>query len=208
MSARLRTFLDNPLSGLAPWIVVAVMSGIVPFEAAVLLSFATAGAILAASLLTGGAPKALEFSDTAYFLLLAIVGLVASEDVREWLRVWADELSSIALVLIAVGSIAVRRPFTLPYARERVPPEMWTTPRFIRTNHVVSAAWAGGVPRGGDRRPLRGRRARGLGQSLDRLDHPDRGDALRGAVHGLVPARDEGPRLALRSAGFPSDGAA
>lgn len=142
MSARLRAFLDNPLSGLAPWIVMAVMSGIVPFEAAVLLSFACAAAILAASILTGDSPKALEFSDTAYFLLLAIVGLVASEDVREWLGVWADELSNIALVVIAVSSLAVRRPFTLPYAREQVPREIWTTPRFIRTNYVVTTVWA------------------------------------------------------------------
>ena len=189
MSARLRTFLDNPLSGLAPWIVMAVMSGIVPFEAAVLLSFATAGAILAASLLTGDAPKALEFSDTAYFLLLAIVGLVASEDVREWLRVWADELSSIALVLIAVGSIAVRRPVHPPLRPGAGPPRdldhAALHPHQLRRQRRLG----GGVPGGGDRRLLRGRRARGLGQPLDRLDHPDRGDALRRAVHGLVPAR-------------------
>ena len=119
------------------------MSGILPFEAAVGLSFATAAAILLASILTGDSPKAMEFSDTAYFLLLAIVGLFANEDLRDWLRTWADELSNIALVVIAVASIAVRRPFTLPYARERVPREIWTTPRFIRTNYVVSTAWAG-----------------------------------------------------------------
>ena len=93
MAARLRGFLDDPLSGLTPWIVMAVMSGIVPFEAAVALSFAAAAAILAANTITGGSQKSLEYFDTAYFLLLGIVGLVADEDVREWPRVWADELS-------------------------------------------------------------------------------------------------------------------
>lgn len=141
MSARLRGFLDDPLSGLAPWIVMAVMSGIVPFEVAIGLSLATALAILAANAATGGSQKALEYFDAAYFLLLGIVGLFASEDVREWLRVWADELSNIALVAIAAGSILVRHPFTLPYAREKVRPELWTTPRFIRTNYAISAAW-------------------------------------------------------------------
>ncbi len=142
MAARLRGFLDNPLSGLTPWIVMAVMSGIVPFEAAVALSFAVAAAILAANTITGGSQKSLEYFDTAYFLLLGIVGLVADQDVREWLRVWADELSNIALTAIAVGSIAVRRPFTLPYARERVSPALWTSPRFVRTNYVISSVWA------------------------------------------------------------------
>jgi len=141
--ARLRGFLDNPLSGLAPWIVMAVMSGIVRFEFAVGLALATALAILVANAVTGESPKLLEWTDTGYFLILALVGLFADDAVRDWLRVWADELSNIALVVIAVGSIAIRRPFTLPYARDRVPREVWDTPRFIRTNYVVTGAWAG-----------------------------------------------------------------
>lgn len=142
MAGRLRAFLGNPLSGLAPWIVMAVMSGIVPFEAAVGLAFLSAAAILAANTILEGSQKALEYTDTGYFLLLGLVGLFAAESVREWLDVWADELSSIALAAFALGSIALRRPFTLPYARERVPPELWTTPRFVRTNYLVSGAWA------------------------------------------------------------------
>lgn len=143
MAGRLRAFLDNPLSGLAPWIVMAVMSGVVPFEAAVGLSFVTAAAVLIANTATGGSQKALEYSDTVYFLLLGIVGLFANDDLRDWLGVWADELSNIALAVFALVSIAVRRPFTLPYAREQAPPEVWSSPRFVRTNYAVSWAWAG-----------------------------------------------------------------
>jgi hypothetical protein len=142
MAARLRAFLDNPLSGLAPWIVMSVTSGILPFEVAVGLSLAAAAAILVANTLTDGSQKALEYSDTAYFLILGIVGLFANDDVQDWLRLWAAELSNIALVVIVVGTIVARRPFTLPYARERVPREIWSTPRFIRTNYVISWAWA------------------------------------------------------------------
>jgi hypothetical protein len=46
------------------------------------------------------------------------------------------------LLLIVLVSLAVRRPFTLQYARETVAPELWTTPRFIRANYVITAIWA------------------------------------------------------------------
>ena len=45
-------------------------------------------------------------------------------------------------LLLIVVSLAVRRPFTLQYARETVAPELWTTPRFIRANYVITAIWA------------------------------------------------------------------
>jgi len=47
------------------------------------------------------------------------------------------------LLLIVLASITVRRPFTLQYARERVSREFWDSPQFVRTNYVITAAWAG-----------------------------------------------------------------
>lgn len=35
------------------------------------------------------------------------------------------------------------RPFTLPYAREQVDPAYWNSPRFLRTNYIITAVWAG-----------------------------------------------------------------
>ncbi len=142
MNSRIRSFLANPLSGLAPWIVMAVMSGIVRFEFAVGLSLAVAVIILVANKLTGGTLKLLEFSDVVFFAGLALVGLFASDSVLDWLRTWSGELSNIALVVIALGSIALRRPFTLGYARESTPKEFWDAPAFIRTNYVITWAWA------------------------------------------------------------------
>ncbi len=46
------------------------------------------------------------------------------------------------LLLIVLVSIALRKPFTLQYAREKVPQELWQTPGFIRTNYVITAVWA------------------------------------------------------------------
>src|SRR5690606_11250689 len=59
-----------------------------------------------------------------------------------WLERWSGEVANIALVVIALGSIAVRQPFTLGYAKEQAPREMWTNPGFLRTNYVLTWAWA------------------------------------------------------------------
>lgn len=46
------------------------------------------------------------------------------------------------LLLIVLGSMAIGKPFTLQYAREKVAPELWTSPTFIRTNYIITAVWA------------------------------------------------------------------
>jgi len=40
-----------------------------------------------------------------------------------------------------VVSLAIDRPFTLQYARERVPEAFWGLPLFLVTNRIVSGAW-------------------------------------------------------------------
>ena len=46
------------------------------------------------------------------------------------------------VVCIVVGSIIVRRPFTLQYAREDAPEEYWHEPGFLRVNYQLSWVWA------------------------------------------------------------------
>ncbi|MEU6664812.1 hypothetical protein [Streptomyces sp. NPDC046727] len=46
-----------------------------------------------------------------------------------------------SIALIVLGSMAVGRPFTLPYAREQVDRAHWDTPAFLRTNHVITGVW-------------------------------------------------------------------
>lgn len=46
---------------------------------------------------------------------------------------------------LAAGSwltIAIGKPFTLDYAREHTDPALWNQPFFIRTNIIITAAWA------------------------------------------------------------------
>jgi hypothetical protein len=46
------------------------------------------------------------------------------------------------LLLSVLVSIAIRKPFTLQYARGQVARENWNQARFIRTNYIITGAWA------------------------------------------------------------------
>jgi hypothetical protein len=43
---------------------------------------------------------------------------------------------------MALGSLALGRPFTMQIAREQVPPELWNTEVFLRVNRAITAVWA------------------------------------------------------------------
>ncbi|WP_329192300.1 MULTISPECIES: hypothetical protein [unclassified Streptomyces] len=128
---------------MSPWIAFSVLVGPGRFEwavgAALLISLALVigGRLVAA----GGSVKILEVSDLVFFAIMAVVGAVASPGTHRWLETYAGEISNLALVAIAFGSMAVRMPFTLQYAREQVPPAYWKTPVFLRTNYLITAAW-------------------------------------------------------------------
>jgi hypothetical protein len=47
------------------------------------------------------------------------------------------------LLVIALISLAIRRPFTRQYAREVVDPETAQLPGFLRANYVITSAWTG-----------------------------------------------------------------
>jgi len=46
------------------------------------------------------------------------------------------------LLTIVLVSLAIGRPFTLQYARERVPEPIWALPVFFTTNRLITIAWA------------------------------------------------------------------
>ena len=46
------------------------------------------------------------------------------------------------MLAIALASLAIRRPFTLQYAREMVDAETAALPHFVRANYVITGAWA------------------------------------------------------------------
>lgn len=140
--ALIDTILGNPLVGLSPWILYSIVEGEGRLELSAALALGLAVAILCLNWLRGSAPKMLEYSDVVYFAGLAILVAFASAGTRTWLELWGGEVANVALVVIVLGSILIRRPFTLQYAKEDVPQEYWDTPEFLRVNYLISWVWA------------------------------------------------------------------
>ena len=133
--------LGNPLVGLAPWILYSFVEGKGRLELSAAVALGVAVVILSLNWLRGGSPKILEYSDVAYFAGLAIVVAFASPGARTWLELWGGEVANVALLVIVLGSIVVRTPFTLQYAREETPKEYWHTPEFLRVNYLITWVW-------------------------------------------------------------------
>ena len=47
----------------------------------------------------------------------------------------------VGIFVISLGSMLLRRPFTLQYALESVPAETAAMPGFLRANYIITAAW-------------------------------------------------------------------
>lgn len=59
-----------------------------------------------------------------------------------WTVKYMGVLANGALAAGTWVSIAVKRPFTLEYAREHTDPSLWNSPVFLRTNYFLTLMWA------------------------------------------------------------------
>ena len=131
--------MNNPFVGFVPWIIFWVVSSPSTWE------WATLGALVAAVILAvpsaeRGNLKILDLGSIAFFGVLSLLAVFLDRSELDWVEDYSQAISSGALALIAYGSLAVM-PFTEQYARESTPPEVWETPRFKRTNRLLTTMW-------------------------------------------------------------------
>ena len=136
------SFLQSPFAGLAPWIVMSLLSGPGRFEESVAAALGLSILFTYLGHRRGGSLKPLEVFDIVYFGILAVIGLFATDHLTAWLEKWSGEMSSLALAAFAFGSLLAGNPFTLPYARETTPKEHWDSPLFLRVNRIITLVWA------------------------------------------------------------------
>lgn len=125
------------LRSFAPWIAYALLSSL-DWRLAMCVAAVVAGILVVTQrrahdldLLTG-----VTF---AFFTVMAVIALAAP---HTGLHHWTPALSAATLAVIAAGSLAARRPFTLSIARRTTPSEFWDSPLFLHANDVITAAWA------------------------------------------------------------------
>jgi hypothetical protein len=128
------------LLAFAPFITFAIIDRLFGATTGLLAGAAVSGALLLRDWLTPGrSPKVLEIGTVILFgglALYAVLGGPTGSIIGVRLAV------DTGLLLIVLISIAIRRPFTLQYAREQVSPEYWNRPEFFRTNSIITVVWA------------------------------------------------------------------
>jgi hypothetical protein len=135
-------FLDSPLSGIAPWVLFSLFSTPGRFEEAVCAALGLTLLMLWTGSRRGISVHSLEVFGVAFFAILAVVGLTASDGTIGWLALWAGELTNVALALFACATLIARKPFTVAYAKEQAPQEYWDSALFLHINYAISAVWA------------------------------------------------------------------
>lgn len=139
---KLRRLLDQPFVGFAPWVLLSVVEGPHRLVLAAALACGLAVATTAIGAAVSVRPKLLDLTAIVFFGALIAWAAVAGAGTSRWLGDWAGEMSNVAIAVIAGSSLAVRRPFTLQYARETTAREYWTSALFLRINYVITAVWA------------------------------------------------------------------
>jgi hypothetical protein len=128
------------LLAFAPFVAFAVVDRLIGSTAGLLAGVIVSAALLMRDWLTPGrTPKTLEIGAAALFAVLALYTVVARPT---WSVIAVRLCVDAGLLLIVLLSLALRRPFTLQYAREQVAPDLWNDPAFIRINYVITLVWA------------------------------------------------------------------
>ena len=74
------------------------------------------------------------------FFTYATVAVALFDDM--WTARHMGLMANGALALGAWLTIALKKPFSLDYAREHTDPKLWNNPAFIRSNVIITSAWA------------------------------------------------------------------
>jgi hypothetical protein len=135
----------NPLSiaaGFAPWIAFTVIAQRTAADG-VAWAALIAGVMTAVALAWSRgrhSPTQLTLFSGVLFALVAVLGFAGGAAVDRWLFEWGRPLVGVALGLAVLVTCRVR-PFTAEYAKRSTPPQLWTSPTFVRVNRVLSATW-------------------------------------------------------------------
>lgn len=127
------------LVGFSPWIVFGIVTGTAGWTAGVAAGLAMTAAVAIHTLRTTRGLDILTVGGVVFFGGLLASSPLLSNTVQDY---YTQALSHGFMALLMWLSLAVRRPFTLTFAKREAPRHVWNDPAFVRTNMVISAIWA------------------------------------------------------------------
>ena len=122
---------------LAPFVSYFVLAGAGQLTAGILAGLLTALALNGARLIRRQT-KLLELALVPFFLLHLVVTVVFQST---FFRQYDGVILEGVMALVAWGGLLLHAPFTLEYARDDYPREMWDNRQFILTNQIITVVW-------------------------------------------------------------------
>jgi hypothetical protein len=123
---------------LAPFAAFALLMLVTSPAISLFTGAAIAAAIIGYEVSRGRSVKMLAVG--AVIMFSALGGYISLID-GDWSATEVRLAVDIGTLAIALGSIAIRAPFTLQYAREVVDAETMKMPGFMRANYIITWAW-------------------------------------------------------------------
>ena len=129
------------LLGFAPWILYAIIATGDEWRWGAITGLVIALVLVVVDRRAGRAwdEMVIESSAAVFFACLTVLSLI---DPHSFLTPYGPALVNVWLAGTAWGSLAIRRPFTLGFARATTPEKVWRTPAFHRANVIISGVWA------------------------------------------------------------------
>jgi uncharacterized membrane protein len=127
--------------GFVPWIVFSVVAGPSTWMWAALAAFACSVILSVPGWRRTRSISVLDAAGLVFFGVMVVLALVLDRATLQPIEDRAQLLSSIVIAVVALGSLAVGRPFTEYYARQQTPREYWDSPTFKQVNRVITAVW-------------------------------------------------------------------
>ena len=126
------------LLAFAPFIAFAVLNHFFAPTAALTVAALVSLGLIGREVFLGRSAKILEVGTCILFGGLAVY---AHFSIANWPIVGVKLAVDIGLLAIVLFSLMIGRPFTIQYARDSVPKELWESPQFLRTNQVIALVW-------------------------------------------------------------------
>ena len=123
---------------LAPFATFATLMALTTVKISLAASAAVAFGLVLRDMVTGRSIKVLTAGALVIFVSLAGYHLIATEMTPPSVRLAVDG----SVLVLALGSIALRKPFTLQHAREVVDTETARLPHFLHTNYILTWVWS------------------------------------------------------------------
>jgi hypothetical protein len=123
-----------------PWVLFTLITQHDSLRVAAIAALG-ASVVIALPSLTAGRPKALELGAILAFASFTVVAFTAEPGTSVWIARYARAIAAAVLALISFGSLLFT-PFTEQYARESVPRQFWSSPRFKQVNRQLTLMWS------------------------------------------------------------------